>query len=31
MGDVNYKIIMSDGKYVAEKSMDCPVLTCLDI
>jgi hypothetical protein len=26
--DVNNKIIMSDGKYFTEKSVDCPVLTC---
>jgi hypothetical protein len=31
MVDVNNKIILSDGKHITEKSVDCPVLTCLDI
>ena len=31
MVDVNNKTIVSDGKYVREKSVDCPVLICLDI
>ena len=31
MVDINNKIIMSDGKYVTEKSVYCPALTCLDI